>query len=88
MKWPGVAEIFGVSKRRAEKRSAFRHLWLHCHRAHPPSLAPHPMGASLFFNAKNVDTFRQCLTTAATAFRETRTSPDTANVTSGTGERP
>ena len=35
---------YSGSKRRAEKRSAFRHLWLHCHRAHRHSrhLLLHP----------------------------------------------
>jgi hypothetical protein len=43
-------------QRSAEKRSAFRHLWLPRHRAYlhgPPSLSPHPPRTSLFRHVKN-----------------------------------
>jgi REP element-mobilizing transposase RayT len=67
------------NKRRAEKRSAFRHLWLPRHRAYPhgpPRFSPHPPRINLFRHVKNVDTFPQCPTIAATAFREERTIRD------------
>jgi hypothetical protein len=71
-----ISEVYD-SKRRAEKRSAFRHLWLPIHRASPPGLhllrqIPHKQAYSATSNI--VDIFPQCPTTAATAFQAEPTS--------------